>query len=114
MEVADSITAARRVFYECSQVCRSSDVSRSLVPDSGLACTECGLYHAVLREASEEPHRRSLSYTVVNFSGSLLLQDRVAVHSQNVIDAADSQTLGGGQIPSAGPGRAERVRALLD
>ena len=35
---------------------------------------------------------RPLSNLVLNFSGSLLLRDRVAVHSQNVIDATDAKT----------------------
>ena len=66
----------------------------------GLACAECGLYLAVFRETRGQPLQRWLSNFVINF-GSLLLQDRVAVHP-------------GGQIPSAGPDTAEHVRALLD
>ena len=72
--------------------CAGADVSRSLVPDSGLASTECGLYDAVFRETQEEPFERPVSNLVINFSGSLLLQDRVAVHSQNVVDATDTKT----------------------
>ena len=34
--------------------------------------------------------RDPLSNLVIKFSGALLLQDRVAVHSKNVVDAADT------------------------
>ena len=40
----------------------------------------------------EEPLKRSLSNLVVDFSGSLLLQDRVALHSEDVVGASDSET----------------------
>ena len=72
-----------------------------------LGCAACGLYHAVFRETREEPlipprHilckareealERALPSLVADFSSPSLLQDRVAVHSQDVVDAADSQT----------------------
>ena len=82
---------ARFGCYQCSQVHRSRDVSHSLVSNSGLVCAECGLIDTVLRETREEPFERPLP-NVVDVSSPLLLQHRVAVHSQNVIDAADSQT----------------------
>ena len=44
------------------------------------------------RESWEEPLERSPSNLVVDFSSSFLLQDRVAVHSQNVVDATDTKT----------------------
>ena len=72
--------------------CAGAAMSRALfVPDSGLACAECGLYHGGSQE---------IVVLVVNFSGSLLLQDRVAVHSQYVVDATDTKTRGGEQILS--------------
>ena len=40
----------------------------------------------------EETLKRSLSNFFIDFSGSLLLQDRVAVHSKDVFDAADTKT----------------------
>ena len=64
-----------------------------------LACAECGLHQTVFRESWEKPLKRSPSNFVVDFSSSFLLQDRVAVHSQNVVDATDT---------------AERARALLE
>ena len=73
-------------------MCQSRDVSRSFVSNSGLACAECGLHQAVLREYREERLKRSPSNLVVDFSSSLLLQDRVAVHSEDVVDAADPET----------------------
>ena len=66
----------------------SRDVSRSFVPHPGLACTECRLRHTVWEEALERP----LPNLVEDFSSPFLMQDRVAVHSQDVVDAADSQT----------------------
>ena len=51
---------------------------------------ECGLYHALFRE---NRGRASQEIVVINFSGSLLLQDCVAVHSENVVDATDTKTL---------------------
>ena len=51
------------------------------------------MYHAVFRETREEPLKRSLSNLVIDFNGSLLLQDRVAEHSQYVVDATDTKTL---------------------
>ena len=59
---------------------------------AGAAMSRAFLYHAVLRKTREEPLERSLSHLVKNFCGSLFLQDRVAVHSQNVIDATDAKT----------------------
>ena len=87
--ILDQCLDARLGCDDGSQVRWSRGVSRSLVTDSGLACVECGLRHAVLRE---EPLERSLSNLVVDFGRSFLLQDRVAVHSEDVVDAADSQT----------------------
>ena len=84
---------ARSGWCECSLMRQSRDVSRSLIPDSGLACAECDLRHTVLRETRKEPFKRPLSKLVVDFSSSFLLQDRVAVHSQEAVDAANSQTL---------------------
>ena len=55
--------------------CWGRDVSRSLVADSGLACAECGLRHAVLRETGEKPFKRPLSNLVVHFRSSLFLED---------------------------------------
>ena len=80
------MTAAKRVARFGSQVCGSSDVSRSVVT-AGLASTECGLRHAVLRETWGEPLEGSLSNLVKKFSGPLLLKDYVAVHSQDVLGA---------------------------
>ena len=68
-------------------MCRSSDVSRSLEPNSGLACTEGCLCHAVLRETREEPFERPLPDL-----STVFLQDCVAVNPQDVVDTADSQT----------------------
>ena len=51
-----------------------------------LLCTRYqGLYHAVSSETWEVHLKRSLSDLVVDFSGSLLLQDRVAEHSEDVV-----------------------------
>ena len=73
-------------------MCRSRDVSRSSVSDSGLACAECGLRHTVLREAWEEPFERPPP-NLVDFCSPLFLKDCVAVYSQDVVDAINSQTL---------------------
>ena len=67
-------------------------MSRSFVPDSRLACIDSCLCHAVLRESQEDPLKESLPHLVEDFSSPLFLQDRVAVYSQDVVDAADSQT----------------------
>ena len=48
--VSDHTLDARFGCDESSQMCRSSDVSRSFKPNSGLACTEGCLCRAVLRE----------------------------------------------------------------
>ena len=72
---------------------RGRDISRSFVPDSGLACTEYLLCHTVLRavrETAAQPRRRFLQPTAPE-------------------DAAPEER----KIPSAGPGKAGRVRALL-
>ena len=76
-------------------MCRSSDVSRSFVPDSRLASTERRLRHTVLRETCEEPFKRPLPNLDVDFCSPLFLKDCVAVNSQDVAHAADSQTLSG-------------------
>ena len=113
--ILDDCLDARFGCYDCSQVRRSRDVSRSLVANSKLACAECGLYHAIFRETWDEPFERPLSNLIVDFRSPLFLKDCVTVNSQDAVDAADSQNfLGGGQIPSAGPGRAGGVRALLE
>ena len=68
---------------------RSRDVSRSLVSNSRLACAR----HTVFRENREEPFDRPLSNLVVDFCSSFLLQDRVAVHTENVVHTTDAKTL---------------------
>ena len=74
-------------------MCRSSDVSRSFEPDSGLAITELCLRHAVLGEAREEPFERPQPDLVVDRRCTLFLQDCVAVNPQEVVHTADLQTL---------------------
>ena len=95
MEVAVAMTASRRVFQgllqqkasqncvlyhrldarsgccECPQACQSRNVSRSFVSNSGLACAESGLYHAVFRETREERLERSLSDLIVLQMGGI-------------------------------------------
>ena len=78
---------------ESSQVCRSSDVSRSFEPNAGLACAEGRLSHAVLCETLEELFERPLPNLVIDLCSNLFLQDSLAVNPQDVGDAADSQTL---------------------
>ena len=51
---------------------RSSDVSRSFEPDSGLASTECRLRHTVLRETWEEAFERLLPNLVLGLCGRVL------------------------------------------
>ena len=70
-----------------------SGVTRSFVTSSGLACAECGLHGAVLCKSREEPLKRPLPNLVVDFSGSLLLQDRVAMHPRDVVDTTDAKAL---------------------
>ena len=94
--VSDHCLDARFVCNESSQVC--SDVSRSFVPDSALASTECRLRLTVLRETWEELFERPLPNLVADFCSPLFLKDCVAVYSQDVVDAADSHTLGGGKF----------------
>ena len=94
-------------------MCRSSDVSRSFETNSGLACAEGRLRHAVLCEAWEEPFERPLPDLVVDLCSTLFLQDCGAVNPQGAVDTANSQTFSEGELLSAGPGRAGRVRALL-
>ena len=66
-------------------------MSRALLnPDSGLACAEGRLRHAVLCEAREEPFERPLPDLVVDRCSTLFLQDCVAVNPQ--VDTANSQT----------------------
>ena len=76
---------------ESSQVCKSSNVSRSCEPNSGLACAEGRLRHAVLCEAQEEPFERPLPHLVADLCSTLFLQDCVAVNPQDVVDTADSR-----------------------
>ena len=68
---SDHALDARFGCDESSQVCRSSDVSRSLEPNSGLACTEGCLCRAVLREARGEPIERPLPDLVVDRCGTV-------------------------------------------
>ena len=75
------------------RACWCGDVSRSFEPNSGLACAEGRLCHAVLCETREEPFERPLSDLVVDLCSPLFLQDCVAVKPQDVVDTADSQTL---------------------
>ena len=99
----------------CSQVCRSRDVSRSFVPDSGLASAEGRLCHAVLCETREEPFERPLPDLVVDLCSTLFLKDFVAVNPQDVVGTADAQNfLEGGRTLSEDPGRAGRARALRE
>ena len=74
-------------------MCWSRDVTRSFVPDSGLASAECRLRQTVLREAKGEALARTLPNLVVDFCSPLFLKDCVAVYSQDVVDAANSHTL---------------------
>ena len=74
-------------------MCRSSDVSRTFEPNSGLACAEGRLRHVVLRETREEPPERPLPDLVVDRCNTVFLQDCVAVNPQDVVDTANSQTL---------------------
>ena len=89
--ILDQCLDARLGCDDGSQVRWRRDVSRSLVTDSGLACVESALRHVVLCEAGKSLSR-ALSNLVVDFSSSFPLQDHVAVHSEDVVDAADSQT----------------------
>ena len=71
-------------------------VSRSFEPNSGLACAEGRLRHAVLCETREEPSERPPTDFVVDLCSPLFLQDcRIVwpVNPQDVVDTADSQTL---------------------
>ena len=63
-----------------------------LRPNSGLACAEGRLRHAVLCEAREEPFEGPLPDLVMDRCSTLFLQDCVAVHQQDVVDTAYSQT----------------------
>ena len=56
------------------------------------ASAECCLRQTVLREAREETLERTLPNLVEDFCSPFLRQDRVAVHWQDVVDAANSQT----------------------
>ena len=74
-------------------MCRTSDVPRPLVPFARLACAECSLLRAVLRESQEEPFKGPVSNLIADFSGSFLLQDCVTVHPKDVVHAADAKAL---------------------
>ena len=87
-------------------MCPCSDVSRSFETNSGLACAEGRLSHAVLCEAREEPFERPLPDLVVDLCSPPFLQDCVAVN-------ADSQDYLGGRTPYADLGRAGRARARM-
>ena len=108
--VSDHTLDARFGCDESSQVCRGNDVSRSLEPNSGLACTEGCLCRAVLRETREEPferrsHRRfQRLVSPARFCGRALAEC-------GCCDGHKTFTLE--QILSAGPGTVECVRALL-
>ena len=91
--ILDPCLDARFACSECTLVRRSRDVSRSLVSSSSLACAWCGLRHTVFRETPEEPFERPLPHLVVDFCSPLFLKDCEAMHSQDVVDAANSQTL---------------------
>ena len=91
--ISDQRSDARPGSYECSQVCRSRNASRFLVSNSRLVCVECGLYHAVFHETRKEHLKRSLSKLVKKFSGSLLLQVSVAIHTEDVVGADDAKAL---------------------
>ena len=75
--VSDPSLDARFGCDESSQVCRSSDVSRSFL----------------LCEAREEPFKRLLLKLLADLCSTLLLKQCVAVNPQNVVDTANSQTL---------------------
>ena len=80
--------------------CAGAAMSRALLyPTPGWPAPSV----ACVMLSGEEPLERSLPNLVVDFSGPLLLQDRMTVHLQSVIGAADSQTLSD-----------ELVRALLE
>ena len=93
--VQDHCLNARFGCDESSQVWRRCDVSRSFESDSGLASTERCLYHAVLRETREEPFERPVPNLVIDFCSPLFRKECVAVNSQDVVRAADSQILSG-------------------
>ena len=67
-------------------------MSRALEPNSGLACAESCLCHAVLCETREEPLERPLPDPIVDRCRPLCHQDCVGVHPQDVVVTADSQT----------------------
>ena len=90
--VSDHTLDARFGCDESSQVCRSSDVSRSFEPNSGLTCAEGRLCHAVLCDAQEGPFERPLPDLVMERCITLFLQGCVAVIPQDVVDTANSQT----------------------
>ena len=67
-------------------MCGSSDVSRSFVPDSGLASTECRL-SSVLGRAVQE----TAAHLLVDLCSKLFLRDCVAVLRDDVVNAADAK-----------------------
>ena len=73
-------------------MCRSSGVPRSFEPNSGLACAEGRLRHAILCEDREDLLERPLPDLVVDRCSTLFLQDCVAVNPQDEVDTAYSQT----------------------
>ena len=105
--VSDHTLDARFGCDESPQVCRSSDVPRSFGPNSGLAGAECRLRHPVLRDTWEEPFERPLPNLVVDFCQPAVPEGLCGRELTPKLSL-------GGQIPSAGPGRAGRVRAVLE
>ena len=56
-------------------------------------CLGCFLNVLLGSESREEPLKGPLPNLIVDFSSSCLPQDRVAVHSQDVMDTPDAKTL---------------------
>ena len=73
--------------------CAAAALSRALlypIPDWSAPNVACTTLSTV--KTGKSLSRCRLFHLAIYFSGSLLLQDRVAVHSQNVVDATDSKT----------------------
>ena len=69
-----------------SQVRRSRDLSRSLVPDSSVACVKLSSKPGNRRSRERCPTSTKIS------AARFFCKDRVAMHSQDVVDAAASQS----------------------
>ena len=65
----------------------------SRLTDRSLASAERRFCHTVLCGTWEEPPKRLVTNLAADFCGPLFLQDCVAVNLQDVVDAADSQSL---------------------